>query len=151
MTLQTNIAAVGAFALTIDGVTPSVSLASEAKLTLQAAHLPIRLLIPVLGNDAQLSPLTIGGNGLAVTAQYSITDLLLWRLVGQGTNMTQDHSPLLQYVDQWVGVLAQNRSLTTGASLEVVSIAPGIFSFDRKDYLGCEVRLRMTEHRRFGT
>ena len=124
---------------------------SELPASLQTAHLPCRLLLP-LGQGASGSPNLQLGPGPEITAQWQITDLFLLETAARSEGLYIQAPVLMRYVKAYADAIAlkwqflyqwQSEALTSA-----VSIVPGVYEYPAGGgtyFFGVKCDIQVTE------
>ena len=124
--------AIAAMTVTAGGVTPQVWDVDEVRDSVHTAHLPVRILLPhgeFSGSNelGRFAPVTI--NSIA-RGTWLITDLCLWRPVGQGLGTRDIGNALVEYCGAYATALvARGRGTTHQSYINGWSIAAGVYAF----------------------
>lgn len=125
--------ALAAMSVSADGKTPQVWDVDEARDSAHTAHLPVRILLPAggfrgEGNLGQnFRPVTINS---ITRGTWMITDLCLWRPIGQGVGMRGMGGVLAEYCSAYSTALVnRGRGTTYQSYITGWDIAAGVYAF----------------------
>ena len=117
---------------------------------IKTGHLPCRLLLPTEEWE--------GGGGLEIMSMgtatasgemvWNVTDLMLWKAVGQGRGLMDALPDLVRYAGAYVEALIQNRNITPNTRLRSLNVRPGVFQYplgSNSHFFGVEVNLTFAE------
>lgn len=132
-------------------VTPTCYDLDELPNSIQTAHLPCRLLLPI-GQAASGSPNIILDNTPMARGEWQVTDLFLLEAVGR-TEGLYIHAPvLMRYVTAYSDAIAKKWQFLyqwqTEALTASLSILPGIYNFPNGSdafYFGVKADIRISE------
>lgn len=111
------------------------------------AHLPARLLLP-LGTDGENRTTTFQTVGRGIAVSWKLTDLMLFKSLGQGQGLHSVAFDLLDYMRAYINAVKQSRALGTGV-LVSLNFNAGIFTYPlntKSVYYGVETTLVINEN-----
>lgn len=136
--------------VTVDGKTPTAYMLTELPNALESGHLPARL-IEVIGSNAaqgrQVTPQTLGTTP-AMDALWIISDLMLWQTQGSGQGVRAVSLQLVRYCKQYIESIRAEVSLVTRATVENVSLRPGLFEYPAssgRNFYGVQAEITIRE------
>jgi len=129
--LRTIYNTIAAVSVTAGGKTPTVYNLDSLPDVMHSASVPARLLLPVASNmEGRNLSFVLAGTGQMRTAQWKITDLLLWQAQAQGRGLEQVAGHLVDYVAAYVNAVAAKQPLISGqVTLEDMTLTPGVFLY----------------------
>lgn len=125
--------AIAAMSVSAGGVTPQVWDVDEVRDSVHTAHLPVRILLPhgefagggALGQGFR--PVTLDS---IARGTWLITDLCLWRPVGQGLGTRDIGDVLVEYCGAYATALVtRGRGTTHQSFINGWDIAAGVYAF----------------------
>lgn len=113
----------------------------------KSLHCPARLLLP-LGTSGENRSTTFQSVGRLMQVQWKITDLLLYKPLGQGAGVAGVAFDLIDYMRAYIEAIKQNRALATG-TLVSVNFDAGVFTYPlgtQNHFYGVETTLVVHEN-----
>lgn len=127
--------------------TPRVYNIDRVPQSLSSADCPARLLLP-LGTTGENRSTTFQSVGRLMAVSWKITDLLLFKPLGQGGGVHTVAFDLIDYMRAYIDAVKANRALGTG-TLVSLNFDAGIFTFPlggKNIYYGVETTLVINEN-----
>jgi hypothetical protein len=142
-------AALAALAVTLDGQPVPAYDLDALPASIQTAHLPCRLLLP-LSTRAEayaVTPITFAGVKTAVG--WRITDLFLYLPAAQGRGLAEAAPALARYQGAYLAALKPSIRLLDGVTVEGCSLAPGVYAYPDGGprFYGVEITLNLRDIR----
>lgn len=138
-----------AMSVTVSNKTPTVYGITGLPNTVATADLPVRI-VEILGSNAMEGeglPRTIGANP-QISANWMLSDLLLWLPQAQGAGVKQVAQTLVEYSGLYIDAARAIRAITSNASIMSVSPVAGVYEYPLNSgilYYGVAVKVKVKE------
>jgi hypothetical protein len=119
---------IAALSITVGTTTPTVNDVDALPNSMDTAHLPTRLLMPLgtfrgAGGARDMRFVTLDS---ITNTTWSIRDLCLWQAVGQGIGYKTIVPTLVEYAGLYLDALRANRQMTHGAYIIGAQVSPTV-------------------------
>lgn len=131
--------------------TPTVYSLTGIPNSIPTPDLPVRIIIGMNGSGKgkSISYQTLGDNTTRVmVATWQITDLMLWKPLGQGRGLREVSDALVEYAAHYIDAVRANRDLLMNVSIEDLQLAPGVYRYpadSNSDYFGVGATVTIQE------
>lgn len=142
-------AALAAMPVLLDGQPVPVFDLDALPASVQTAHLPCRLLLPLSARGEARAVTPIAFAGAQTRIAWALTDLFLLLPAGQGRGLAEAAPALARYQSAYLDALRAHVPLLGGVTIESATLDPGVFTYPESgaSYYGVEAALVLADIR----